>query len=89
MEKTFKVIDSTGIHARPAAVLVQTAGKFESEITIKFNAKTANLKSIMGVMSLGIPQHAEIRIAASGPDEQKAITVISDVISQQGLGVAN
>lgn len=55
MEKTFKVIDSTGIHARPAAVLVQTAGKFESEITIKFNAKTANLKSIMGVMSLGIP----------------------------------
>lgn len=85
-EKIFKVIDSTGIHARPAAILVQAASKFDSDINIEFNGKSANLKSIMGVMSLGIPKDSKIKIIAAGSDEVEAITVLTEVIAQQGLG---
>lgn len=84
--KTFTVIDSTGIHARPAAVLVQTASKFDADIHIEFSGRSANLKSIMGVMSLGIPKDSKIKIIASGSDETEAITVLTEVIAQQGLG---
>lgn len=45
--KTFTIIDETGIHARPATVLVQTASKFSSDITLDYNSKSVNLKSIM------------------------------------------
>ncbi|HBZ11658.1 MAG TPA: HPr family phosphocarrier protein [Bacillus bacterium] len=86
-ERIFKVIDSTGIHARPASILVQSASKFDSEINIEFNGKSANLKSIMGVMSLGIPKDAEFKIIVSGSDEDEAISVLSETITQQGLGV--
>lgn len=51
-QKQFKVIADTGIHARPATLLVQTASKFDSEIQLEYNGKQVNLKSIMGVMSL-------------------------------------
>lgn len=56
VEKQFKVIAETGIHARPATVLVQTASKFEADIQLEYKGKKVNLKSIMGVMSLGIGQ---------------------------------
>ena len=59
MEKIFKITDETGLHARPATVLVNTASKFNSEISLTYRDKKVNLKSIMGVMSLGIQQGAE------------------------------
>lgn len=51
-EKQFKVTADTGIHARPATLLVQTASKFDSDIQLQYKDKKVNLKSIMGVMSL-------------------------------------
>ncbi|KGM46299.1 phosphocarrier protein HPr [Neobacillus niacini] len=86
VEKKFTVVDKTGIHARPATVLVQTASKFDSNINLAFNGKEVNLKSIMGVMSLGIPFGANITIIASGPDEEEAITALSDTLGAHGLG---
>ncbi len=61
-EKQFKVTAETGIHARPATILVQAASKFDSEIHLEYKEKKVNLKSIMGVMSLGVGQgvHAKI-----------------------------
>ncbi|EGL83375.1 Phosphotransferase system, phosphocarrier protein HPr [Caldalkalibacillus thermarum TA2.A1] len=84
--KKFKVTSETGIHARPATALVQTAGKFSSEISLEYNGKSVNLKSIMGVMSLGIPQGAEITITAHGDDEEEALKSIADTIKNEGLG---
>ena len=52
--KDFHVVAETGIHARPATLLVQTASKFASDITLEYKGKSVNLKSIMGVMSLGV-----------------------------------
>lgn len=83
--KSFKVVADTGIHARPATLLVQAASKFASEVTLTFNGRTVNLKSIMGVMSLGIPQHAEITIAAVGADEAEALEGITALLAKEGL----
>jgi phosphocarrier protein HPr len=85
MEKQFKVIADTGIHARPATLLVQAASKFNSEIHLQYKEKKVNLKSIMGVMSLGIGQGADITIFAEGNDEAEAITLLTDTLTKEGL----
>lgn len=85
-EKTFKITSEAGIHARPATVLVQTAGKFNSEVNLEYNGKSVNLKSIMGVMSLGVGQGAEIKIIAEGSDADAALSALTETISKEGLG---
>jgi phosphocarrier protein len=84
-EKQFKVISDTGIHARPATLLVQTASRFNSDINLEYKGKKVNLKSIMGVMSLGIGQGAEIKISAEGSDADDAISSLSETLSKEGL----
>lgn len=81
-EKSFKITADTGVHARPATMLVNKAGQYESEIELLYNEKTVNLKSIMGVMSLGIPQGAEIKITATGSDEEEAIQGVEEIINE-------
>ncbi|MCD8502048.1 MAG: phosphocarrier protein HPr [Bacillaceae bacterium] len=85
VEKTFKITADTGIHARPATQLVNKAGQFESEVTLSYNGKSVNLKSIMGVMSLGVGQGAEVTVKAEGTDEVAALNAIEEVI-KGGLG---
>ncbi|WLD92282.1 phosphocarrier protein HPr [Alkalihalobacillus sp. AL-G] len=84
-EKTFKVTSESGIHARPATTLVNRAGQFSSEIELVHNGKSVNLKSIMGVMSLGIQQGSEITIKADGSDADEALSALDDVLKQEGL----
>ncbi len=81
-EKTFTITADTGVHARPATLLVNKAGQYESEIEMSYNDKKVNLKSIMGVMSLGIPQGAKITISAAGGDEEEAIQGIEEVVKE-------
>lgn len=84
-QKSYVIIDETGIHARPATILVQTATKFESDIELEYNSKKVNLKSIMGVMSLGVGKGAEVTIYTDGKDEEEAIEAISETLSSEGL----
>jgi phosphocarrier protein HPr len=84
-EKTFKVVAETGIHARPATLLVQAASKFNSEIQLQYKEKKVNLKSIMGVMSLGIGQGADITIITEGNDEEEALNAIEETLTKEGL----
>jgi len=84
-KKEFHIIAETGIHARPATMLVQTASKFSSDINIDFNGKSVNLKSIMGVMSLGVGQNADVKISAEGDDEADALSAIAETMSAEGL----
>ncbi|MGL4819330.1 MAG: phosphocarrier protein HPr [Bacilli bacterium] len=86
MEKIFKVTADSGIHARPATVLVNTASKFKSDINLEFNGRTVNLKSIMGVMSLGIPQGSEVKITVNGEDQDAAMGAIVETFAKEGLG---
>ncbi|TGD25127.1 phosphocarrier protein HPr [Companilactobacillus suantsaicola] len=84
-KKDFHIIAETGIHARPATMLVQTASKFSSDVNIEFSGKSVNLKSIMGVMSLGVGQGADVTITADGDDAKEAITAIDDTMTKEGL----
>ena len=86
MEMKFIVTAEAGIHARPATILVNEAVKYESELKLTINNLTTNLKSIMGVMSMGINNGAVITITAEGKDAQEAITGLTNVIYQLKLG---
>ncbi len=85
LERKFTIISETGIHARPATLLVQAAGKFDSEIILEYKGRSVNLKSIMGVMSLGVGKDAEITISAAGSDENDAINTLTDTLKREGL----
>lgn len=86
MEKReFHIIAETGIHARPATLLVQAASKFNSDINLEYNGKSVNLKSIMGVMSLGVGQGADVTITADGDDAKEVIEAIADTMKKEGL----
>lgn len=86
MEKReFHIVAETGIHARPAILLVQAASKFNSDINLEYNGKSVNLKSIMGVMSLGVGQGADVTITADGDDAKEAIEAIADTMKKEGL----
>lgn len=84
-EKQFKIIAETGIHARPATLLVQTASRFDSEINLEYKGKKVNLKSIMGVMSLGVGQGADIVISAEGNDAEEALRSLEETMTKEGL----
>ncbi|MFP3126856.1 phosphocarrier protein HPr [Ectobacillus funiculus] len=85
VEQQFVVIADSGIHARPATKLVQTASKFHAAINLEYNNTTVNLKSIMGVMSLGIPKNVRIKITAEGSDAADAIFTLQDTMQKEGL----
>ncbi|NLC06144.1 MAG: phosphocarrier protein HPr [Erysipelothrix sp.] len=82
-EKTVLVVDPVGLHARPATVAVNAASKFKSEVKITFKGRSVNMKSIMGVMSLGIPTQSEVTISTEGEDEEEAINTIEEVLRTQ------
>lgn len=84
-QKTFTVTAETGIHARPATLLVQTASKFDSDVHLEYKDKKVNLKSIMGVMSLGVGKDAEITIITEGSDEAEALNSLEDTLTKEGL----
>ncbi|NLB85090.1 MAG: phosphocarrier protein HPr [Acholeplasmataceae bacterium] len=86
MEKKFLIIAEYGIHARPATRLVNEAMKYESEILMNSMGKTVNLKSIMGVMSLGIYRGENVKIIINGPDQEEAMIGISEFLLKEGLG---
>lgn len=87
MEKSFKVIAENGIHARPATNLVTLANRFKSDIYLIANQKAVDMKSIMGVMSLGIYRHAEFTIRVEGEDAAAAIEAITELLIKDNLGL--
>lgn len=80
LTKEVVVKNSTGLHARPATLLVKKASSFKSDIFIEYNGKSANIKSLIGVLSLGVKKDASIKIMTSGDDEKYAIEEIAKLI---------
>lgn len=79
--KKLTIKNKIGLHARPAALFVQTANKYISEIMIKKENSTINAKSIMGIMAIGISQGETIELIIDGPDEIKAAQELEDLIN--------
>lgn len=77
---TLIVQNRLGLHARPAALFVQMANQFKSEIEVRKGRTKVNGKSIMGIMTLAAGQGSQINIRANGPDAAKAITAFTKLI---------
>ncbi|WP_373898445.1 HPr family phosphocarrier protein [Haloimpatiens sp. FM7315] len=71
--KEVVVKSSTGLHARPATLIVKKASSFKSDVSIEYNGKKANVKSLIGVLSLGVTSGANVKVIASGDDETLAL----------------
>jgi len=78
-KQEFNITAETGIHARPATLLVQSASKFNSDINLEYKGKSVN------VMSLGVGQGSDVVITAEGDDEEEAIQTIADTMKNEGL----
>ena len=81
--KQMEVKLKTGLQARPAALFVQEANRFSSDILLEKDEKKVNAKSIMGLMSLAVSSGTEINIFADGEDEEDAISSLSDFIKKE------
>ena len=74
------VQNAVGLHARPASIFVQTSNKFDSEIQVEYDHKTANAKSILQVLSLGVKQGGKISLTVDGIDEIQALDALKKLI---------
>lgn len=73
LKKKVTVANPQGLHARPASIFVKIANKFESDITLTKEGQTVNAKSIMGLLMLAAEQGAELELAATGKDAERAL----------------
>ena len=83
MGRSVKIVNKNGLHARPAAELVKTASRFQSEITMVRDDLEVNGKSIMGVMMLAAECGAELLVRADGPDAEQAVSAIADLVARK------
>ena len=79
--KEVTINNPTGLHARPATMLVKKASSFKSEVYIEYDRKKANVKSLIGVLSLGVVKGSKIIISANGVDEKEAVEELYNLIS--------
>ena len=77
IETTVRVVNRAGLHTRPAALLVKTASRYESEIFLERDGFQINAKSIIGVMTLAAEQGSELRLIGEGADEEDATAAIA------------
>lgn len=80
MKKTMSIELKNGLEARPVAVLVQIASKYDSDVYIEAEEKKVNAKSIMGMMSLSIMAGENVTVIASGRDEEAAVLDIESYL---------
>jgi phosphocarrier protein len=85
IKQTAKIVNKLGLHARPAALLVTTASRFQSEVFITKEDLRVNGKSIMGVMMLAAEMGSELLFEVSGPDEEPALAELLKVVAS-GFG---
>ena len=80
--KNMTIEIKSGLEARPVAVFVQIASQFESSIYVEHDSKKVNAKSIMGMMTLGLPAGEKVTVSADGSDEEDAIKKIEDYLKK-------
>lgn len=79
--KEVVVQNQVGLHARPATFFIQKANEYRSSVWIEKDERRVNAKSLLGVLSLGITKGISITLVAEGPDEEKAVTELVDLVS--------
>lgn len=82
-ERTCPIVNRLGMHARPAALFVKTAGKFKSQVWVRKDDLEVNGKSIMGVMMLAAEPGSSLVVRAEGPDEAEAVEAVAKLIADK------
>jgi len=82
VKRNIKVKSKQGLHARPAALFVQLANKFDSKITITKDDQEVNGKSIMGILMLAAEKDSEIVITAEGDDASEAMDALERLVGK-------
>ena len=83
IERKVKVSNKLGVHARPAALFVQTANQFECDIWVRKGRQTVKGKSIMGLMMFAAGPGAQISLIAEGPDAQAALDALERLFANK------
>ncbi|MCX5711667.1 MAG: HPr family phosphocarrier protein [Candidatus Omnitrophica bacterium] len=83
IKKELIIRNKQGLHARPAALFVQIANKFDSRITVKNDQESVNGKSIMGILMLGAENGSKIILEAEGSDAEVAIVELEKIITSE------
>jgi len=83
LKATCTLLNKVGLHARPAALFVQTANKFRSKITVEKDGKEVDAKSILGVLSLGAECGSVITIKVNGEDAEEALKALVELVESK------
>jgi phosphocarrier protein HPr len=81
--REIQIVNKLGLHARASAKLTQTAARFDAEIWLSRNGRRVNGKSIMGVMMLAAPKGSVLQLETSGPEEDKAMEALAELIADR------
>lgn len=85
IKENIRVVNSTGLHARPAATLIKAIKKYESSVTLVNGEKQVILKGLMSVLGAGVKGHSNIEIIVDGADEHDAMSEIKGLFAS-GFG---
>jgi phosphocarrier protein len=83
IERTVRIVNKNGLHARPAAEIVKLASKYQSDITLVRDDLEVNGKSIMGVMMLAAEFGSSLVLRAAGPDAEQAVSALCELIARK------
>ena len=78
----YSVKNPLGIHARPAALLAQACTAIKSNVTLEYEGKSASGKNVLQILALQAKKGSVLNITAEGPDEDKAIEIIQNVLNE-------
>ena len=85
IEKKVKIVNTLGLHARPASLFAKTAEKFISDIMVEKDGMEVDGKSILGLMMLVADKNSTLTIRANGPDEKEAVETLAKLV-EEGFG---
>jgi len=85
IERSFTIVNSLGLHARPAAMVVQIANRFRSDVQFEKDGLQINAKSIMGVLTLAAGKGAMVMVVCEGDDAAEALAALAKVF-ESGFG---
>ena len=83
MTKEIIVQNAQGLHARPAALFVQIASRYNSEVTIQKENERVNGKSIMGILTLGVQPGVKVILEVNGEDAEKVIAELEELLTKE------
>jgi phosphocarrier protein len=82
VRRSLEIRNSLGLHVRPASELAKLAQRFSSRLQVIAGGETVDARSVMGLMTLGLPQGSQLEITADGADETEALEALADLINR-------